>query len=222
VGDDCVLPGPLDHSFSLFENGYRWYRPDWGRYTQSDPIGLIAGPNLFSYALNNPLSLIDPLGLRTCVIFVIEPSIEVGDYIAGLGTHHTLVYSDGCKGEPFLYDPSGSYRNRTRGSGGIFYGDEANPCDYFDYWGNGSGGSIYYDIYCFDTDECEQCEILDRAEEAGDPRGFNCSLYSSHCVSGIGGFPEFISRFPERFRRRLGRSDATNIWLPGGGACPFN
>ena len=63
VGDDCTLPGPLEHSFSLFENGYRWYRPDWGRYTQSDPIGLRGGINLYGYAGGSPFANVDPKGL---------------------------------------------------------------------------------------------------------------------------------------------------------------
>jgi len=67
VGDDCTLPGPLDQSFSLFENGYRWYRPDWGRYTQADPTGVLrlggGTRHLTAYGDWNPLFYIDPLGL---------------------------------------------------------------------------------------------------------------------------------------------------------------
>jgi RHS repeat-associated protein len=48
---------------NLFANGYRWYNPDWGRYTQSDPIGIRGGPNPYLYARANPLFFIDPLGL---------------------------------------------------------------------------------------------------------------------------------------------------------------
>ncbi|MEO8034190.1 MAG: RHS repeat-associated core domain-containing protein [Acidobacteriota bacterium] len=43
-------------------NIFRWYRSGWGRYTQSDPIGLKGGINSFSYA-RNPLTQVDPLGL---------------------------------------------------------------------------------------------------------------------------------------------------------------
>ena len=65
VGDTCTMPGPLGDSFSLFENGYRWYKPGWGRYGQSDPIGLQGDPNEFLYAVSNPVSFFDPFGLSS-------------------------------------------------------------------------------------------------------------------------------------------------------------
>ena len=61
---------------NLFANGYRWYNPDWGRYTQSDPIlpllpeysyfkVMVFPPNAFSYASGNPARFIDPLGMQS-------------------------------------------------------------------------------------------------------------------------------------------------------------
>ena len=46
-------------------NIFRWYRAVWGRYTHADPIGLLGGVNLFSYALLNPVHVTDRLGLDT-------------------------------------------------------------------------------------------------------------------------------------------------------------
>ena len=43
-------------------NGARWYQPTWGRYTQSDPLHLGGGMNLFGYANSRPLNLADPSG----------------------------------------------------------------------------------------------------------------------------------------------------------------
>jgi RHS repeat-associated protein len=49
---------------NLFANGYRWYNPDWGRYTQSDPMGLVDdNVEPYAYASSNPLLYTDPDGL---------------------------------------------------------------------------------------------------------------------------------------------------------------
>ena len=45
-------------------NVFRWYKSSWGRYTQTDPIGLAAGTNLFAYAVGNPLIYMDPDGRK--------------------------------------------------------------------------------------------------------------------------------------------------------------
>jgi RHS repeat-associated protein len=50
----------------LYYNYFRDYDPATGRYVQSDPIGLRGGINTYAYALNRPVSLIDPLELCSC------------------------------------------------------------------------------------------------------------------------------------------------------------
>ncbi len=42
----------------------RYYDPEVGRFISEDPIGFEGGINLYAYASNNPLLLIDPLGLK--------------------------------------------------------------------------------------------------------------------------------------------------------------
>ncbi|ELO9006827.1 RHS repeat-associated core domain-containing protein, partial [Salmonella enterica] len=44
-------------------NLFRYYAPECGRFVSQDPIGLAGGTNLYSY-VPNPLSWIDPLGLK--------------------------------------------------------------------------------------------------------------------------------------------------------------
>jgi RHS repeat-associated protein len=80
------LPGQEAEQLNLGANGvtereyniHRWYRSGWGRYTQSDPIGLKGGTNLFGYVFDNPARLSDPLGLRVRVCCKEIPATLIG------------------------------------------------------------------------------------------------------------------------------------------------
>ena len=67
-GDSVTLnirqPGQYyDRETGFYYNYFRYYDPETGRYITSDPIGLAGGINTYAYVENNPLRLIDPLGL---------------------------------------------------------------------------------------------------------------------------------------------------------------
>lgn len=67
VPNDYLAPGFPGQSrviADLYYNRYRDYDPTTGRYIQADPIGLAGGANNYAYAENNPIGLIDPLGLK--------------------------------------------------------------------------------------------------------------------------------------------------------------
>lgn len=98
------FPGQyFDQETGLHDNRYRYYSPELGRYVSADPIGqfgmgrgdggvfaytgafpdlLLAGAantgnaNVYSYALNRPLGLIDPLGLYSCTYSVGKHSMS--------------------------------------------------------------------------------------------------------------------------------------------------
>lgn len=54
-----------DSESGLHYNIHRTYNPEFGRYMQSDPIGLAGGFNSYNYANRNPLDGFDPLGLES-------------------------------------------------------------------------------------------------------------------------------------------------------------
>ena len=87
------FPGQYyDAETGLHYNWHRYYDPETGRYITSDPLGLAAGLNTYSYAAQNPLSYIDPDGqLAIAVLWPILGHILTwggGSFIGG------VIYAD--------------------------------------------------------------------------------------------------------------------------------
>jgi len=53
----------VDEETGLINFGRRYYDPTLGKWLTQDPLGLKAGPNLYAYVVNNPMTKIDLYGL---------------------------------------------------------------------------------------------------------------------------------------------------------------
>lgn len=58
----------LDEESGLINFGRRFYDPATARWISPDPLGFEAGPNLYAYVYNNPISRIDLYGLEAASI----------------------------------------------------------------------------------------------------------------------------------------------------------
>lgn len=56
-----------DDSTGFYVFQYRYYAPFIGNWVSPDPAGEVDGPNRYAYARNNPITLVDPLGLQAYV-----------------------------------------------------------------------------------------------------------------------------------------------------------
>jgi RHS repeat-associated protein len=85
VENNLRFPGQYyDQETGLNQNFYRDYDPALGRYIESDLIGLGGGINRFTYVLGNPISKMDPKGLK--VYFCKRPA----QILFGLVDHHWI------------------------------------------------------------------------------------------------------------------------------------
>lgn len=54
---------PFDAETGFYCFPYRYYAPDIGRFLSPDPLGYVDGVNPYAYVRNDPVNVVDPLGL---------------------------------------------------------------------------------------------------------------------------------------------------------------
>jgi RHS repeat-associated protein len=93
----------FDGETKLNYNHFRYYDAKFGRYLTLDPIGLVGGVNLFAYVQNNPVNLVDPLGLAWRKERPLNiPGLR--DTTRGPFHHDRFIYDDGT--DSGYYDDS--------------------------------------------------------------------------------------------------------------------
>ena len=85
-----------DRETGLHYNFFRYYEPDAGRFVNQDPIGLLNGENLYSFALNVQRSN-DPKGLAVFAIPLIAPELIVLSKTALVTLGIVIIYEKGKK-----------------------------------------------------------------------------------------------------------------------------
>ena len=113
------FPGQyIDDETKTWNNGFRDYRADWGRYVESDPIGLLAGLNTYEYVGGSPQNFIDMIGLSGTLV------------INSSGSGNDLSGSGGVSGHSWIsYTPDGGIES-TYGTWGNNPGGRPNGLEF--------------------------------------------------------------------------------------------
>ena len=56
---------PWDAAAQMYYFPYRWYSPSAARWLTRDPLGMVDGPNVYSYVRGKPMDLVDAWGLAS-------------------------------------------------------------------------------------------------------------------------------------------------------------
>ncbi len=188
-GNVLESPGTVDQPYTYTgrefdaESGLNYYRarhydPSTGRFLQKDPIGIFGGTNnLYQYAGGNPISLIDPLGLETCLLTTVGP--------VGIRDHASIYTSRGDGGGAAIYDPAGGFsRVNQAGTGDVVTGPAASIEKYKKFH---QGQEV--ELTCKQTPQDEEEAIINKAMSLPSAGPGQCSSFSSTALSGQPSFP---------------------------------
>ncbi|WP_284569478.1 RHS repeat domain-containing protein [Xanthomonas graminis] len=153
---DMRFPGQrYDAATGFNQNYFRDYDPGTGRYGQTDPIGLRAGPSIYAYTNADPTTSIDPYGLQ-----VRAPSSHTWRQNSG---GYSNIKSDVPYTPPGVNIPLGFSVHDTISSYWESAAISLVPWDYTMYC---------IDVWCMRRKSEGQCSISDEWEREGQIGGY--------------------------------------------------
>jgi RHS repeat-associated protein len=84
----------IDPETSFVYFGRRFYIPELGRFLTPDPLGFEAGPNLYAYVSNSPLTHFDPYGLFESGLNIEEQRLRNDDMAVVFGSFYQNFYDN--------------------------------------------------------------------------------------------------------------------------------
>jgi RHS repeat-associated protein len=134
-----------DDETSLYYYGYRYYQPESGRWVSRDPIGEMGCDNVFVFASNNSINVMDLMGLSpvidgspTTIGGIAFDQVDIG----AVADWASISWSEweemgGFTVGPFQMSAGLSkwrVKERVVNGTGIVFGDKNNPVDEKDLW----------------------------------------------------------------------------------------
>jgi RHS repeat-associated protein len=166
----------LDSESGLYYFRTRYYDPRIGRFLRKDPVGLIAGVNLYAFVGNNPVNRFDPWGLfplTDCVKGILAPyfpglNLDLIDIHEGLPWYTRDNVLAITRGNDIYFGP-GKYDPHSRAGIGLIGHETAHVGQYAEYGDLGfllRYGSDYLKNRLQGMDEHEAYENIPFEKEA--------------------------------------------------------